>query len=80
MSQPVDAGCTVEEDREATASVFHTAFRALPKRTRYRFLELLIMDEDLRDHIEGALLWEERKNDRRIPFGELQGKKRRRSR
>jgi hypothetical protein len=66
--------------KEATATVFHVAFRALPKETRDQFLALLLRDEDLRDHIEGALLWEERKNEPRIPFDEVLKKSRARAR
>jgi len=50
------------ESGYATAKVFVTAFRALPEEERSRVIKLLLKNEDLRDQIEGALLWEERKD------------------
>ena len=51
-----------QSETYATAKVFITALRALSEDERGRVIELLLKNEDLRDQIEGALLWEERKN------------------
>lgn len=65
---------------EATASVFTVAFKALPDSTRKLVLRQLLDDEDLRDQIEGALLWAERKHEPRIDFNEYLKAKRKKSR
>jgi hypothetical protein len=53
---------TKQTENYATAKVFVTAFRALSEDERRRVIELLLKNEDLRDQVEGALLWEERKD------------------
>ena len=61
----------VGEATEATAKTFVLAYRSLPRKARDRVLELLLEAEDLRDHIEGALLWEERKNGEYVSFRDV---------
>jgi len=80
MPHAAKAAIIRREHNGATATVFHVAFRALPKKTREEFLGLLLSDEDLRDNLEGALLWEQRKNEPRIPFEEVLKNTRARSR
>ena len=57
-----------KETAEATAQLFVLAYRSLPRKARDRVLQLLLEAEDLRDHLEGALLWEERKDGEYVPF------------
>ncbi len=53
---------------EASAEVFVTAFRALPRRARSIVLTSLVGAEDLREDVEAALLWEQRKDEPRRPL------------
>jgi phytoene/squalene synthetase len=69
--QPTRSQTAVGEATEATAKTFVLAYRSLPRKARDRVLELLLEAEDLRDHIEGALLWEERKNGDYVSFREV---------
>lgn len=59
-----------EAAADASAEVFMTAFKALPRRARNRILLSLIGSEDLREDIEAALLWEQRKDEPRQSFEE----------
>ena len=56
------SGFNPADTAEASAQVFVTAFNALSEEARERVLELLLSDENLRDQLEGALLWDERKD------------------
>jgi len=56
---------------EASAEVFVTAFKALPRQARDKVLAKLIEAEDLREDIKAALIWEQRKNEPRRPFREF---------
>jgi len=58
------------DSNDAVAEVFVTAFLALPEKAREKIIEILVQDEDLRDQVEGALLWEERENGEYRPFSE----------
>ncbi len=55
---------------EASAEVFVTAFKALTRKARDKVLATLIESEDLREDIEAALLWEQRKDEPRQSFDE----------
>lgn len=54
----------------ASAEVFVTAFRVLPLKARRKILSSLLETEDLREDVEAALLWEERKDEPSRPFRE----------
>ncbi len=54
----------------AHAQVFITAFRALNSDIRQEIISELLNDEDLRDDIESALLWEDRKSEPSRSFRE----------
>jgi hypothetical protein len=56
---------------QASAEVFVTAFRALPRRARIIVLTSLVEAEDLREDVEAALLWEQRKDEPRRPLREF---------
>jgi hypothetical protein len=53
---------------EAQADVFLTAFNSLNSETRRLVLVGMLDDEQIRDDVESALLWEDRKTDKRKPF------------
>ena len=56
---------------EATAEVFFTALRALPKRERQAVLSKIAADEDLRDDLFDLAVFEERRNEPSRPFHEF---------
>ncbi|MCC6158185.1 MAG: hypothetical protein IT350_09030 [Deltaproteobacteria bacterium] len=51
------------ESTHAMASVFVTALLAAGEDVRREVLARMLNDEDLRDDVEAALLWEERKGE-----------------
>lgn len=52
----------------AAADIFIMAFKSLPSTSREKILAALLSAEDLRDDIEGALLWHSRKHETRKPL------------
>jgi hypothetical protein len=60
----------ISESDRAAASVFITALRTLSASARRRVVMMIIEDENLREDVEAALLWEERKDEPRRPFRE----------
>jgi len=56
---------------EATAEVFFTALRALPKRERQAVLSKIAADEDLRDDLFDLAVFEERRKEPSRPFREF---------
>lgn len=56
---------------EATAEVFYTAFRALPKKDRDALIFRLIEDEELREDLIDIAVAKERMNDPRRPLREV---------
>jgi hypothetical protein len=55
---------------DASAEVFLVAFRALPERARRRVLSSLVETAELREDVEAALLWEDRRAEPRRSFRE----------
>ena len=53
---------------QATAEVFRTAFRALPKAVRERFLGRLVSDPRIREDLMDIALIEERRAEKSRPF------------
>jgi len=50
-------------NREATAEIFWTAFRALPKKSRHTIVEKLLQDMDFREDLIDTIILEQRKNE-----------------
>jgi len=50
-------------NREATAEIFWTAFRALPKKSRQTIVEKLLQDMDFREDLIDTIILEQRKNE-----------------
>jgi hypothetical protein len=48
---------------EATAEVFLTAFRALPKKERKFIVEKLLNDDEFMDDLTDIVIFEQRKNE-----------------
>lgn len=52
----------------ATVEVFVTAFRSLTREARGKILMKFLEDDELREEVEAAILWEQRKDEPRRPF------------
>ena len=64
--------------KEATAEVFWTAFRALPKKEREAVFERLLKDEEFREDLIDLAILEQRQNEPSRSLDEylaLKGKK-----
>jgi hypothetical protein len=59
------------EPAQAVAQVFITALQAAGEDVRREVLARLLENEDLRDEIEAALLWKERKDEESRPLREF---------
>jgi hypothetical protein len=60
-----------EDAAGALARVLLTALEAAGEEVRRAVLVRMLEDEDLRDEVEAALLWEERKDGGRSPLRDL---------
>ena len=56
---------------QATAEVFATAFRALPKKERQAVLALITEDEELREDLLDLTVIAQRRNEPSRPFREF---------
>lgn len=70
-AQATRSQTTIAEATEAVAKTFVMAYRSMSKKARDRVIVLLLDEEDVRDHIDGARLWEERKNGEYVDFREV---------
>jgi len=59
------------ESAQAIARVFITALQAAGEEVRREVLARMLENEDLRDEVEAALLWDERKDEESRPLREF---------
>ena len=59
------------DTEQATIEVFLIALKALGKEAQRELLFKLLEDEDLREDVEAAILWEERKDEPHRSFREF---------